>query len=64
MPNNLSRNVEIEKVFRILGLDSMSERERMTKIIELPETKIDSSYHIYTVGDTKAMRDDDYAKSE
>ena len=64
MPNNPNRIIEIERVFRLLGLDSMSERERMTKILESSEPGNEPSYHVYTAGDTKTLKEDEHAKLE
>ena len=64
MPNNPNRIIEIERVFRLLGLDSISERERMTKILESSEPGNEPSYHVYTTGDTKTLQEDEHAKLE
>ena len=64
MPNNPNRIIEIERVFRLLGLDSISERERMTKILESSEPGNKPSYHVYTTGDTMTLKEDEDAKLE
>ncbi len=64
MPNNPNRIIEIERVFRLLALDSMSERERMTKILESSEPGNEPSYHVYTAGDTRTLQEDEHAKLE
>ena len=64
MPNNADRIIEIERVFRLLGLDSMSERERMTKILESSEPGNEPPYHVYTAGDTRSLQEDEHAKLE
>lgn len=64
MTNSPTRIIEIERVFRLLGLDSMSERERMTKMIEPSESVNEPSYYVYTAGDTRTRQEDEDAKLE
>jgi len=64
MPNEQNRIREIKRVFHLLGLDSMSERERMLKILESFELENEPSYHVYTAGDTRTIQEDEHAKLE
>ncbi len=55
---------DIERIFRLLGLDSDSERERILDLSKTPESRGESSYRVYTTGDTNAIQEDKNAKLE
>lgn len=64
MPDNQNRINEISRIFRLLGLDSMSERERMLSTLKSSEQKDETEYQIITTGDTKLLREEEDAKLE
>ncbi len=55
---------DIERIFRLLGLDSNSERKRMLDLSKTFESGVEPSYRVYTTGDTNTIQEDKNAKLE
>lgn len=62
MPQNQSRIKEIERIFHLLGLDSQSDRQRMLDLSD--EANNEPTYHVYSTGDTRTNKENQYAELE